>query len=235
MEHWVVQFNNIKLNMDTLITMWACMLFLMLVAFGMTRKLAIVPNKIQIFGEKIIEFFWGLTDSMVGPKGRAHVPLAASLFIFIMVANLSGQLPLKLFHLQEGELASPTNDINLTAAMAVIVLIYYIAVGIKAKGIRFIYHGFNFNGIILTLVDLLEMCTRPLSLAIRLFANILAGEILVSMVLGACVAFAKHIGIFAWLSPLPVMLFEVLVAFIQAFVFMMLTLAYVSSSINEEH
>lgn len=225
MHHWVVQFNNISLNMDTLITMWACMFVLIILAYFMTRNLSLIPSKMQLAGEKILGFFWGLTDSMVGPKGRSHVPLAASLFVFILIANLSGQLPLRLFHLKEGEFASPTNDINLTAAMAVIVLIYYIAVGIKAKGIKFIYHGFNFNGIILTLVDILEMFTRPLSLSIRLFANILAGEILVSMVLGAA----------ALIAPIPVMLFEVLVAFIQAFVFMMLTLAYISSSINEQH
>lgn len=225
MHHWIVQFNNISLNMDTLVVMWSCMLFLVVIAYLMTRNLSLVPNKMQLVGEKMIGFFWGLTDSMVGEKGRKHVPLVASLFIFILIANLSGQLPLRIFHLKEGEFASPTNDINLTAALAVIVLVYYIAVGIKAKGIRFIYHGFNFNGIILTLVDLLEMFTRPLSLSIRLFANILAGEILVSMVLGAV----------AFILPIPVMLFEILVAFIQAFVFMMLTLAYISSSINEEH
>ncbi len=225
MHHWVVQINNMSLNMDTLITMWACMLFLLIGAFLLTRNLEIIPNKSQVFAEKIIEFFWNLSDSMVGSKGRAHVPLAASLFIFILTANLCGQLPLRLFHLKHGEFASPTNDINMTAAMAVIVLLYYVIAGIKEKGIRFIYHGFDFNGIVLTLVDLLEMATRPLSLAIRLFANILAGEILVSMVLGA----------FATLAPVPVMLFEVLVAFIQAFVFMMLTFAYISSSVNEAH
>lgn len=225
MHHWVVQFNNINLNMDTLVTMWACMLFLLIGAFLLTRNLTVIPSKKQIFCEKIIEFFYSLSDSMVGAKGRAHVPLAASLFIFILTANLCGQLPLRLFHLSHGEFASPTNDINMTAAMAVIVLIYYVVAGIKEKGIKFIYHGFDFNGIVLTLVDLLEMATRPLSLAIRLFANILAGEILVSMVLGA----------FATLAPVPVMLFEVLVAFIQAFVFMMLTFAYISSSVNEAH
>lgn len=225
MEHWVVQFNNISLNMDTLIMMWSCMLVLLLLAFLMTRKLTIVPGKLQIVGEKTMEFFWSLSDSMVGEKGKQHVPLAASLFIFILAANLSGQLPLRLFHLKTGELAAPTNDINLTAAMAVIVLIYYIAVGIKARGINFIYHGFSINGIILTLVDLLEMFARPLSLSIRLFANILAGEILVSLVLGAA----------AYVLPVLVMTFELLVAFIQAFVFMMLTFAYVSSSVNEEH
>ena len=75
------------------------------------------------------------------------------------------------------------------------------------------------------LVELLEMITRPLSLAIRLFANIFAGEILVTVALG----------VFAYLLPLPIMLFEILVAFIQATVFMMLTIAYVSSATGDEH
>ena len=77
----------------------------------------------------------------------------------------------------------------------------------------------------MALVELLEMITRPLSLAIRLFANIFAGEILVSILLGAC----------AYFAPLPIMLFEILVAFIQATVFMMLTVAYISSAAGEEH
>ena len=75
------------------------------------------------------------------------------------------------------------------------------------------------------LVELLEMITRPLSLAIRLFANIFAGEILVTVLLG----------VFAYFLPLPIMLFEILVAFIQATVFMMLTIAYVSSATGDEH
>ena len=77
----------------------------------------------------------------------------------------------------------------------------------------------------MALVEILEMFTRPLSLAIRLFANIFAGEVLVSIALSAC----------AYLVPLPVMLFEILVAFIQATVFMMLTVAYIGSAEGESH
>ena len=69
------------------------------------------------------------------------------------------------------------------------------------------------------------MITRPLSLALRLFANILAGEILVSVVLG----------LVAVIAPIPIMLFEIFVAFIQAFVFMMLTIAYITSAVSSEH
>ena len=109
--------------------------------------------------------------------------------------------------------------------MSLIVLIYYLIQGFKQKGFHYIYHGFSITGIITTLVDILEMVTRPLSLALRLFANILAGEILVSVVLGLC----------AFAAPIPVMFFEIFVSFIQAFVFMMLTIAYISSAVGEEH
>ena len=77
----------------------------------------------------------------------------------------------------------------------------------------------------MALVEILEMFTRPLSLAIRLFANIFAGEVLVSIALSAC----------AYFVPLPVMLFEILVAFIQATVYMMLTVAYIGSAEGESH
>lgn len=223
--HWIAQVGQYSFNMDTLVTMWAAMAFLVIFALIATRKLAIVPNKVQAFCENILGFFWGLTDSMIGHGGRKHIPLVASLFLFIVTANLMGQLPLKLIHLKHGELASPTNDINLTAALAVIVLIYYVSAGFAKKKFKFLIHGFDFVSIILFLVEILEMITRPLTLALRLFGNILAGEILISALLGMC----------AYLLPLPIMFFELLVACVQALVFTMLTVVYISSATSEEH
>ena len=229
MEHWVYTFqiagHSASVNLDTIFTMWFAMVCLMLFAFVATRKLSLVPNKLQAVCEKVMGMLWGTMDTMMPPNNRKHVPLVASLFLFILFANLMGQLPLRIIHLKQGELASPTNDINLTAAMAVIVLVYYVGAGIKQKGFKFFLHDFSFVSIVMALVELLEMITRPLSLAIRLFANIFAGEILVSIVLAAS----------AYFAPLPVMLFEILVAFIQATVFMMLTIAYVGSATGEEH
>lgn len=223
MEHWTGYIGGLHVHWDTLITMWLVMAFLIGSAYYMAKNLEIIPGRAQVLAENIVNFFSG---SLNGIKdGNRHVPLIASLFLFILTANLAGQLPLKIIHLKEGELASPTNDINLTAALAVIVLIYYLYQGIKEKGINCIYHGLSITGVITTLVDLLEMITRPLSLALRLFANILAGEILVSVVLG----------LFAFAAPVPVMLFEIFVAFIQAFVFMMLSIAYITSAVSSEH
>jgi len=226
--HWIVNRvilgNNYSFNMDTLLTMWAVMLFLIVVALIGTRKLSIIPSKFQAFCEVVMSFLWGITDTMIPKDGRKHIPLVASLFLFIVTANLMGQLPLRLIHLQHGEIASPTNDLNLTAAMAVVVLVYYVTVGIAKKKFKFFLHGFSFVDIILALVEILEMFTRPLTLALRLFGNILAGEILVGTILGMC----------AYGVPLLAMFFEVLVAFVQALVFTMLTLVYISSA-TEEH
>lgn len=227
--HWVyntvIGGHNLSFNMDTILTMWFAMAVVLIFAFVATRNLSIIPGKLQAISESLMKFFWSTLDTMIPSDNRKHVPLVASLFLFILIANLMGQLPLRIIHLKTGELASPTNDLNLTAAMAIIVLIYYVGMGIKKKGPGFFLHEFSFTGIIMFLVELLEMITRPLSLAIRLFANIFAGEILVTVALG----------VFAYLLPLPIMLFEILVAFIQATVFMMLTIAYVSSATGDEH
>ena len=227
--HWVyntvIGGHNLSFNLDTIFTMWFAMAVILIFAFIATRKLSVIPGKMQAVSESLMNFFWGTLDTMIANDNRKHVPLVASLFLFILIANLMGQLPLRIIHLKSGELASPTNDLNLTAAMAIIVLIYYVGMGIKKKGPKFFLHEFSFTGIIMFLVELLEMITRPLSLAIRLFANIFAGEILVTVALG----------VFAYFLPLPIMLFELLVAFIQATVFMMLTIAYVSSATGDEH
>lgn len=227
--HWIYTLSaaghNFTFNLDTIFTMWFAMVVVILIALTVTRRLSLVPGKMQAVSESILKFFWGTLDTMIPNKNRQHVPLVASLFLFILTANLMGQLPLRIVHLKTGELASPTNDLNVTAALAVIVLIYYVATGLKAKGPRYFLHEFSFTGIVMALVELLEMVTRPLSLAIRLFANVFAGEILVSIALG----------LYAYFLPLPIMLFELLVAFIQATVFMMLTIAYISSASAEEH
>ena len=222
--HWIAHLGQFSFNVDTIITMWITMAILIVFAFFATRKMSIIPGKLQAIAEGILGVFVNLTDSMIGKNGRKHVPLLASLFLFILTANLLGQLPWRLYHLKTGELASPTNDINMTAAMAIMVLLYYIYQGVKVKGPKYFLHEFSFVGIIMALVELLEMVVRPFSLALRLFANILAGELLIVTFVGLC----------AYLLPLPFMLFEVFVAFIQALVFMLLSTAYIAIAVQEE-
>ena len=223
--HWIIDINGINFNLDTLIAMWAAMLFLLVVAFIGTRKVSIFPTKLQLVFEKILGYFENLVSGMIHEDGRKHFPLIASLFLFIVTANLMGQLPLKMIELKHGEIASPTNDINLTAGLAIIVLVYYVCAGIMKKKGKFLLHEFSFVGIISMLVEILELITRPLTLALRLFGNILAGEILITALLGLA----------AWGLPLPIMFFEILVACVQALVFTMLTTVYIATAVNEQH
>lgn len=227
--HWIVNTviagHPMAFNMDTLVTMWAAMLFLIVVSLIATRNLSIFPSKMQLLFEKILGYFKDLAEGMIGKDGKKHFPLIASLFLFIVTANLMGQLPLKMIELKHGEIASPTNDINLTAGLAIIVLVYYVTAGLIKKKGKFFLHEFSFVGIISMLVEILELFTRPLTLALRLFGNILAGEILISALLALC----------AWGLPLPIMFFEILVACVQALVFTMLTTVYIATAVGDSH
>lgn len=230
MEHWVytttIFGHSLSFNMDTLITMWISMLLLIFLALLTTRNLQLVPSKLQLIGESIIKYFNDIAKTSMGnDNAQKHIAIILTLFMFILTANLLGQLPLRLIHLHGGgELASPNNDINMTAAMAIVVSIYYIYYGFKANGFKFFFKGFGIDGLIITFVDTLEIFVRPFSLALRLFANILAGELLVS----------TFIGLFSVALPLPFMLFELFVALIQALVFTLLSTTYISMAIQEE-
>ena len=229
MEHWVytatIFGHGVSFNMDTLIMMWFSMFLLIVFALITTRHLDMVPGKLQLFGENVVKYFNNIAKSSMGnDEAQKHIAIILTLFMFILTANLVGQLPLKLIHLSTGELASPNNDINMTAAMAIVVSIYYIFYGVKRNGFHFFFKGFSIEGIIITLVDTLELFVRPFSLALRLFANIFAGEVLVATVLSLA----------AVVVPLPFMLFELFVALIQALVFTLLSTTYISLPIKEE-
>lgn len=229
MEHWVYTANifshGVSFNMDTILTMWFTMALLIVLALITTRNLKMVPTKLQLVGEGIIKYFNDISKASMGNnEAQKHIAIILTLFMFILTANLVGQLPLKLIHLANGELASPNNDINMTAAMAIVVSIYYIFYGVKRSRFKFFFKGFSIDGIIITLVDTLELFVRPFSLALRLFANILAGELLV----------ATFISLFAIVLPLPFMLFELFVALIQALVFTLLSTTYISMAVQEE-
>ena len=230
MEHWVYSTtifgHGVSFNMDTLITMWITMLLLIILAFITTRKLEMVPTKLQLVGESVIKYFNDIAKASMGnDNAQKHIAILLTLFLFILTANLVGQLPWKLIHLQTGELASPNNDINMTAAMAIVVSIYYIFFGIQKHGFKFFFKGWGINDIVITLVDTLELFVRPFSLALRLFANIFAGEVLVATV----------VSLTGLIFPLPFMLFELFVALIQALVFTLLSTTYISMAIAEEN
>ena len=136
MEHWVYTTSlfdhSVSFNVDTILTMWITMILLIIFALFTTRKLDMIPTKLQLVGEGIIKYFNNTAKTSMGDdNAQEHIAIILTLFMFILTANLFGQLPLRLIHLTSGELASPNNDINMTAAMAIVVSIYYIYFGVK--------------------------------------------------------------------------------------------------------
>lgn len=223
-EHWIVNLGSMQVHMDTLITAWLAMFLVVGFSILVTSNLNRKPGKLQAFAEMVMEFIESIPVSQMGKEGYNHVTLCGSLFLFILTANLVGQLPWRLYHLPQGEFAAPTNDVNLTVALALIVSVYYIGSGIARKGLGYFKHYFQPMPLMAPL-NLLEDFTRPLSLAIRLFANILAGEIIILILIGLLPLFL----------PIPIMLFELFVAFIQAFIFAVLSASYIAGAVSESH
>ena len=257
-EHYTISLLGMNVHMDTLITLWIAMAIILFFAFLSVLKINILPNKIQAVFENIVSVFIRMTEGLGKEQGTSALVLMC-IFLLIIVSNLIGQLPFKLIHLPQGELASPTNDLNTTLALAVFVLVYYIGKGIKAKGIKYFKHYYK-PVWFMTPFNIMEDFTRPLTLSVRLFANILAGEILI-MVLGTLTvsvltpetarqffynithgflnfssAAAYNISVFLGsFLPLPIMFFELFVAFIQALVFTLLANAYIKSAVGSSH
>jgi len=221
-EHWHYNLFGLTVNMDTVLIAWLAMLIIILISvlisFGLKRE----PGKFQAFAEMVYKALESIPVSQIGKEGKTYTPIIGSLFLFILTSNLMGQLPWKYLHLPEGEFASPTNDLNLTAALAVLAVICYLVTGVIKKGFWGYFKEFLSP---MGLLEILDLFTRPLSLSLRLFANILAGEIVIMVCL--C--------LLAVVLPIPLMLFEVFVAFIQAFIFAILTASYIAGAVSEEH
>ena len=193
-----------------------------------------VPGRLQSAAELAYEFIAGMLRSATGEKGMRFFPMVFCLFIFILICNLVGLLPYSF---------TVTSHIVVTATLAMAVFLTVIVVGIYEHGFGF-FKLFVPSGVpiyilpLVVAIEVISFFTRPLSHSVRLFANMLAGHItlnvfggFVVMLLGATAAvkalavlpFAMTIGLFA---------LELLVAFLQAYVFTMLTCMYLNDALH---
>jgi F-type H+-transporting ATPase subunit a len=205
---------------------------------SMTAKGTIgVPGRLQALGEMAYEFVEGMVRSAAGEEGMRFFPLVFTIFLFILLANLIGFIPYSF---------TVTSHIIITAAMALIVFFTVVIVGIKDHGLHF-FKLFVPSGVpiyILPLVVAIEVFSffvRPVSHSVRLFANMLAGHItlnvfgaFVVMLLGAG-AVVKVIAILPFAMTIGLDALELLVAFLQAYVFAMLTCMYLHDALHPGH
>ncbi len=222
---WHTTLLGLDVHMNILITAWLSMLFLLAFAFMTTRQLQVVPSKLQTVGESFYDLCRSMTMATAGPKGDGYLFFIGSMFLFILTANLMGQLPLRLFDglIPEGSFMAATADINTTTALALISVFMYMAMAIKRTGIGgFINHHFHPHWAFAPL-NLIEHITRPGSLLIRLYFNIFVGEILSTLALK----------IMPLVAPILVIGLELFVAVVQAYIFSILSAVYIALMVEE--
>ncbi|MCG9892622.1 MAG: F0F1 ATP synthase subunit A [Thermosynechococcaceae cyanobacterium MS004] len=221
--HLYWQLGGLHLHGQVFITSWIVIGLLLIASFAATRNVQRIPSGIQNLMEYALEFVRDLTKNQIGEKEyRPWVPFVGTLFLFIFVANWSGALvPWKLLRLPEGELAAPTNDINTTVALALLVSLAYFYAGFKKKGLGYFAKYVQPTPVLLP-IAILEDFTKPLSLSFRLFGNILADELVVGVLVLLVPLFV----------PLPVMLLGLFTSAIQALVFATLAAAYIHEALE---
>jgi F-type H+-transporting ATPase subunit a len=199
---------------------WFVMLLLIVSGAMAVKGLSLVPSKMQNLFEIIIGGMEEFMVEITGEEGRWLFPLAATIFLYIFCANLMGVFP---------GLMPPTANINTPLSCALVVVIFTHVIGIKYHGVKYIKHFLGPVWWLAPLIFLIEVVghlARILSLTFRLFGNMMGHEI----VLGILFALA---GLF--LAPLPIMALGIFVAFVQAFVFFLLSIIYFSGAMEHAH
>jgi F-type H+-transporting ATPase subunit a len=198
---------------------WFVMAMLALFSFLATRRMSMIPGRMQNVMETILGGFDDLLTETMGPEGRKFFPLIATLGLYILTSNLLGLFP---------GFESPTANLNTTVSMAVVVFITTHVVGIRLHGFKYVKH---FLGPIwwltplMLVIEIVSHLARPLSLSVRLFGNIM-GEDKVLAVVVLLVPF---------LVPLPVFVLMIFTSFIQTVVFMLLVMMYIAGAMEEAH
>ena len=170
----VIEIGGYTFNEHTILMTWLTMAIVILVAVLATRNLKEVPTGWQNAVEAIAELWETQVKNMIGKEGLFLVPLFMTLFLYLMIANWLGLTP---------GMESPTNDLNTTLSMAILMTFFVNhGVGIAKQGIGHLKHFVEpFAPFII--VNVIEELSRPASLAFRLFGNILAGEVLIIIIL----------------------------------------------------
>ena len=227
---------DLSFTNSSLFMLIAAVLSILLLSVAATRA-ALIPNRLQSIGELTHGFVVNMVRSTIGEEGMKFFPLVFTLFIFILVANMVGMVP-KSF--------TVTSHIIVTFMLAMLVISVVILYGFYKNGMKFL-SIFLPKGVPIYLVPLIlvievfSFISRPISLSLRLFANMLAGHIMLKVFAGFVgMMLAAGAGV-AILSPLPLALtigvtaLEFLVSFLQAYVFAILTCVYLNDALHPGH
>ena len=202
-----------------------------------TRGRTLVPGRLQSMAEMSYEFVASTVRSTAGNEGMKFFPLVFSLFMFVLGANLVGKIPWAF---------TVTSQLAITGGLALLVIGTVIVYGFVRHGVKFL-HLFILPGVpaflvpFIAVIEVISFLSRPISLSLRLFANMLAGHIAMKVFAGFVVMLTAS-GVAGWLGavlPLSMVValtaFEILVACLQAYVFTVLTCIYLNDALHPSH
>lgn len=229
-------------------TLWMAISTVAVSAFFLiaSRARALIPGRMQSVAEVSYEFVADMVKGAIGPAGMKFFPYVFTLFIFVLAANLLGLLPSIPGAPHQLHTFTTTSHIIVTFALALMTISIVVVYGFYKNGLGF-FKLFVPSGVpgwllpLIALIEFVSFLSRPISLAIRLFANMLAGHVILKifglfivMLLGQKI-FIGWLAIFPFLGIVAVTLLEILVAFLQAYVFAMLTCIYLNDAEHAGH
>ncbi len=218
---------DISLNKAVVMMFVAVVLVIgLLVRAGSSRQL--VPTRLQSLAEILVEFIRGMIRETMGQEGMRFFPLVSSLFFFILFCNLLGLIPGSF---------TVTSQLVVTGVFAVGVYTLSVVVGFRLHGIRFlgILVPPGTPGWLIPLmipIELISHLARPLSLSVRLFANMTAGHVILGVLFGLTIAGGLVIGWLPFAFTVALYALELGIAFIQAYIFTILTCVYLGDAIH---
>ncbi|MDX1810863.1 MAG: F0F1 ATP synthase subunit A [Gammaproteobacteria bacterium] len=200
---------------QSLLTSLVLSIFLTVLAIILTRNLSLTPTGIQSAVEGVVGVIEKAIAEVLPQYYREVMPFIASLWLFLIFANLIGLIP---------GLQSPTRDLSVTSALAIIVFFSVHWFGIRSQGLKsYLQHYLKPNPLLLPFHIISEI-TRTVALAVRLFGNIMSLEIAALLVLMVA----------GFLAPIPILMLHIIEALVQAYIFGMLALVYVAGSIQAQ-
>ena len=205
-----------SLNRDSTVMMILIDILIIASAFFAMRKLRSVPGRLQSAFEILVDMFKGLVEQTLGENGKRHLPMLGSLFLFLWIANIIGTLPFAV---------EPTRDLNVTIGhmLAVIFVVHFEA--IRVKGVGAYLKSYLDPFFVMAPINIVGEMAKGVSLAFRLFGNILGGAIIVMVISYLFKYFVVTVGLNLF--------FSLFVGSIQAFVFTMLGMTYIAVAIAE--
>jgi len=222
--HLYVNFSDtLHLHGETVIVSTLVVACLTLFLVLGTRDLKKVPGNFQNLIEVVYDLVKSIAFTQMGPSYYSQfLPFTATVFLFVLGSNLAGALiPWKLLEIPSGELAAPTNDINTTACLAILTSLTYFSAGFKIKGIGYFKRYIKPAPFFLP-INIVEDFTKPLSLNFRLFGNVVADELTVTVICS----------LVPLIIPLPIMMLGLFASSLQALIFATLAAAYIGEVIE---